>query len=179
MCSNKSDKFPIEVKEQFMALIQDDAEIKKLLSINFQEMVISTYNSSFPKAKELNEMEKIHPGITKEMVTMMKKNQNHDINFDNKVLELEKEKLKTIQKEISGDVDVVKRGQYIGGGISIIILFLTWTLISQGNPGYAVSLLLGSGALGALVGAFTGFLSFKAKEKKEEDDDDIIDVDPE
>lgn len=146
----------VEVKKNLTTLLTEDNDIKKILTHSISETVISTYNSSLPKAEELEKLEKLRPGITNDFVEMMKSNLANEIEYDQKALALEDKRMETINKEAEREHTTIRLGQVIGGVIALSVLGLSYLLISTGEFSTAVALIGVAGALGIAASAFTG-----------------------
>lgn len=156
MCKETDSTDIIEVKKGLTTLLTDDNDIKKLLTHSISETVISTYNSSLPKAEELGELETYSPGITGEFVEMMKDNLANEIEYDKNALKLEDKRMDLISEEGKRDHNTVRLGQVIGGLVSFSLLFLAYILIDKEQYGSAIGLIGVAGALGIVASAFTG-----------------------
>jgi len=146
----------VEVKKKLEVLLTEDNDIKKILTHSISETVISTYNSSLPKAEELVKLEKLCPGITNDFVEMMKANLANEIEYDKKALDLEDKRIKVIQNESGREHITIRFGQAIGGIVSLSVLGLAYLLISKSQYSTAVALIGVAGALGIAASAFTG-----------------------
>ena len=156
MCKETYNTDIVEVKKGLTALLTDDNDIKKILTHSISETIISTYDSSLPKAEELGKLEVYHPGITGEFVEMMKNNQANEIEYDKNALILEDKRMDIINKEAIRDHNTIRLGQVIGGVISFGVLLLAYILIGKEQYGSAIGLIGVAGTLGIIASAFTG-----------------------
>jgi len=146
----------VEVKEELVTLLSEDKDIKNLLTMSFNETVISTYNSHFPKSQELQKLEKIHPGITAVMVEMMQKHQEHEMMIDKEMIKNESKRLNIIQTDVDKNHTTVRLGNLLGFLMGAGVLGLSGWLISLQQYGTAVSLIVGAGVIGTIVTSING-----------------------
>ena len=156
MCKGIDGTDIVEVKKGLVTLLTDDTEIKKILTHSISETVVSTYNSSLPKAEELAELEKYRPGITGELVEMMKSHQATEYEYDKNYFALENKRMDIIKELSTKEHNNISQGQIIGGAISFAVLLLAYILIDKDHPLIAVSLIGVVGTLGIITSAFTG-----------------------
>ena len=100
----------VEVKKNLVGLLAEDTDIKEILTHSISETVISTYNSSLPKAEELAKLEKLNPGTTKDFVEMMKVNLTNEMDYEQKALDLENKRIELIQEESKREHFTIRLG---------------------------------------------------------------------
>jgi uncharacterized membrane protein len=154
------------IKDSLVRLLKSDDDIKRLMVVSLQETVISTYNSHFPKAEELEKLESIRPGITEDMIAMMKDHQEHEIAYDLRVLDQEDRRLSIINSDMEKAHKQIVRGQIIGAGVVFGVFVIAWKLVEAGSVAATVSLLAAAGGLSA----FMGITAINKKRDLQDDD---------
>lgn len=149
MC--KKTPTPSTIKEELLSLITTDKEIKTRLQYSMQEVAINTYTSQLPSAKELKALEQISPGVTGQLLEMMRRQQDHDITYDNTILDQEDKRLEILEGAVTEENRGNLRDQYIGIFTVIMVMIMAAWLTSRAQATEAVTLVLGSGALGAVL----------------------------
>ena len=159
MDNDENEQLPVEIKKELVTLLSDDQDIKKLLTVSFKETVISTYNSHFPKSQELQKLEKIVPGITERMLTMMEKHQDREIAFDKEMLKTENRRIDTIGTASTKEQNTTRLSHILGFIIAAGVLSMATWLIYLKEYGIAIGLIMGAGSIAGIVSAFTGYIS--------------------
>ncbi len=152
-------------KDELIALISEDKDIKKLLSVSFSETVISHYNSHFPKSQELQKLEKIHPGITGKLMEMMEKNQEHNIKIERGMLEEDRHQTRTINLDIIKSNNTHRLKATFSFVIVMSVLYMAYIMVGDKAYTPAISLV---GVLATFMGAMSFMTGDKSK-KNEED----------
>jgi uncharacterized membrane protein len=120
-------------KEALLKIIKEEEFISVLIE-EINEHNHNFYASPLPSAKELKELEKLYPNITKEMIELAKKFQEEEAKREERVL-------KVFEKDIDNSFTLAKRGQNIAVYFISMMFVFSGILLFKEQYGLGVTVL--------------------------------------